>query len=55
MQLHKLGIERIRPLRGGFDEWKRLGFPMDAIPPVIPETAVIQSSLAQSGLVQLKN
>jgi membrane protein DedA with SNARE-associated domain/rhodanese-related sulfurtransferase len=32
MTLHKLGIERVRPLRGGFDEWKRLGFPLDAIP-----------------------
>ncbi|MGH9600703.1 MAG: VTT domain-containing protein [Terracidiphilus sp.] len=42
MTLHKLGIERVRPLRGGFDEWKRLGFPMDAIPPVIPVVAVIQ-------------
>jgi membrane protein DedA with SNARE-associated domain/rhodanese-related sulfurtransferase len=31
MTLHKLGIDRVRPLRGGFDEWKRLGFPMDAI------------------------
>jgi len=29
--LHKLGIDRVRPLRGGFDEWKRLGFPLDAI------------------------
>ena len=36
MTLHKLGIERVRPLRGGFDEWKRLGFPMDAVAPVIP-------------------
>ena len=27
MTLHKLGIERVRPLRGGYDEWKRLGFP----------------------------
>jgi membrane protein DedA with SNARE-associated domain/rhodanese-related sulfurtransferase len=36
MTLHKLGIERVRPLRGGFDEWKRLGFPLDAIPPVEP-------------------
>jgi membrane protein DedA with SNARE-associated domain/rhodanese-related sulfurtransferase len=32
MALHKLGIERVRPLRGGFDEWKRLGFPLDAVP-----------------------
>ena len=31
MTLHKLGIERVRPLRGGYDEWKRLGFPVDAV------------------------
>ncbi len=31
MILHNLGIERVRPLRGGFDEWKRLGFPLDAV------------------------
>ena len=36
MMLHRLGIERVRPLRGGYDEWKRLGFPMDAVPPVNP-------------------
>ena len=29
MSLHKLGIERVRPLRGGYDEWKRLGYPLD--------------------------
>jgi membrane protein DedA with SNARE-associated domain/rhodanese-related sulfurtransferase len=42
MTLHKLGIERVRPLRGGFDEWKRLGFPMDAIRPVNPPAAAVQ-------------
>jgi membrane protein DedA with SNARE-associated domain/rhodanese-related sulfurtransferase len=31
MILHKLGIKRVRPLRGGYDEWKRLGFPLDAV------------------------
>lgn len=31
MTLHKLGIEHVRPLRGGYDEWKRLGFPLDAV------------------------
>ena len=36
MTLHKLGIERVRPLRGGFDEWKRLGFPLDAIEMAVP-------------------
>jgi membrane protein DedA with SNARE-associated domain len=39
LTLHKLGVKRVRPLRGGFDEWKRLGYPMDAIEPAIPETA----------------
>ncbi len=39
MTLHSLGIDRVRPLRGGYDEWKRLGFPMDAIPPVNPLAA----------------
>ena len=42
MRLHKLGIERVRPLRGGYDEWKRLGFPLDAIPPVNPVVTVEQ-------------
>lgn len=36
LSLHKLGIERVRPLRGGFDEWKRLGYPLDAVEPVMP-------------------
>jgi membrane protein DedA with SNARE-associated domain/rhodanese-related sulfurtransferase len=36
MTLHKLGIECVRPLRGGYDEWKRLGFPLDAVAAVIP-------------------
>lgn len=31
MTLIKLGIERVRPLRGGYDEWKRLGFPLDQV------------------------
>jgi membrane protein DedA with SNARE-associated domain/rhodanese-related sulfurtransferase len=41
MTLHNLGIDRVRPLRGGFDEWKRLGFPLDAIPPAIPPVGAI--------------
>ena len=36
MTLHKLGIDRVRPLRGGFDEWKRLGYPLDAVRPAMP-------------------
>jgi rhodanese-related sulfurtransferase len=29
MTLRKLGIERVVPLRGGYEEWKRLGFSVD--------------------------
>ena len=28
LQLHRLGIERVRPLRGGFDGWKEAGYPL---------------------------
>lgn len=42
LTLHKLGIERVRPLRGGFDAWKRLGFPLDPVAPVGPVLTTIQ-------------
>jgi len=45
MTLHNLGINRVHPLRGGFDEWKRLGFPMDAIAPVQPMTLTTISAI----------
>jgi membrane protein DedA with SNARE-associated domain/rhodanese-related sulfurtransferase len=31
LNLRKQGIYRVRPLRGGFDEWKRLGFPLELL------------------------
>ncbi len=31
LQLQKQGIDRVRPLRGGYEEWKRLGFPLDSV------------------------
>ncbi|HWG20507.1 MAG TPA: VTT domain-containing protein [Terracidiphilus sp.] len=42
LRLHRLGVERVRPLRGGYDGWKRLGYPMDAIPPVNPQGPLVQ-------------
>jgi membrane protein DedA with SNARE-associated domain/rhodanese-related sulfurtransferase len=42
MKLHKLGVERVRPLRGGYQAWKSLGYPMDAIPPVNPQETLVQ-------------
>ena len=29
LSLHKLGISRVRPLRGGFDGWKEAGYPLE--------------------------
>lgn len=40
MQLHRLGIERVRPLRGGYDEWKRLGYRMDEVPMMVAAAAL---------------
>ena len=28
LQLHKMGVYRVRPLRGGFDGWKEAGYPL---------------------------
>ena len=28
LRLRKIGIHRVRPLRGGYEEWKRLGYPL---------------------------
>jgi rhodanese-related sulfurtransferase len=36
LTLFRLGIERVRPLRGGYDEWKRLGFPLDSVAQALP-------------------
>jgi len=32
LRLRNLGIRRVRPLRGGYDEWKKLGYPLVDIP-----------------------
>jgi rhodanese-related sulfurtransferase len=28
LRLRGMGVHRVRPLRGGYDEWKRLGYPL---------------------------
>ena len=30
-RLQKLGLDRVRPLRGGYGEWKQLGFPLEPV------------------------
>jgi 3-mercaptopyruvate sulfurtransferase SseA len=32
LKLRKHGIRHVRPLLGGFHEWKKLGFPLVDIP-----------------------
>ena len=40
MQLHRLGITRVRPLRGGFDGWKEAGYPLyDYVEPAAPASS----------------
>lgn len=53
MQLHKMGINRVRPLRGGFDGWKLAGFPLidyvddaAAVEPVTTPLVQIAAALA---------
>jgi rhodanese-related sulfurtransferase len=36
LELQKFGIERVRPLKGGYDAWKSLGYPVDAVAGVAP-------------------
>ncbi len=43
LTLIHLGIERGRPLRGGYDEWKRLGFPLDRVQLTRPALQTVQT------------
>ena len=38
LNLRKLGIYRVRPLRGGFDMWKQKGFPLEEVQPAAMST-----------------
>ena len=31
LQLKRAGIRRVRPLAGGFEAWRQLGFPVEAV------------------------
>lgn len=46
LQLHKLGVYRVRPLRGGFDGWKNAGFPLVDYVTDAPSTAVLTNEIA---------
>jgi membrane protein DedA with SNARE-associated domain/rhodanese-related sulfurtransferase len=42
LQLHKIGIYRVRPLRGGFDGWKQAGYPLVDYVTDTPNSDVVQ-------------
>ncbi len=31
LQLKRAGVKRVRPLEGGYEEWLRLGYPVEAV------------------------
>ena len=45
LQLHKMGVYRVRPLRGGFDGWKQAGYPLIDYVTDAPTTPVVQQIL----------
>jgi membrane protein DedA with SNARE-associated domain len=45
LQLHKMGVYRVRPLRGGFDGWKEAGYPLVDYVSDAPTAAVVQTIL----------
>ena len=50
LQLHKIGVYRVRPLRGGFDGWKQARYPLVDYVTDTPTSPVVQQILpANSG------
>jgi membrane protein DedA with SNARE-associated domain/rhodanese-related sulfurtransferase len=45
LQLHKIGVYRVRPLRGGFDGWKEAGYPLVDYVTDAPSSEVVQKIL----------
>ncbi|HEY8997632.1 MAG TPA: VTT domain-containing protein [Edaphobacter sp.] len=46
LQLHKLGVYRVRPLRGGFEGWKNAGYPLVDYEVDTPASAVLTTDIA---------
>jgi len=49
LQLRKIGIRRVRPLLGGFHEWKNLGFPLVDISPAESDPGISTQHLPAEG------
>lgn len=50
MKMRQLGIHRVRPLKGGFDGWKQLGFPLvELVELDEPQAPAAYPQLSESG------
>lgn len=49
LQLHKMGIYRVRPLRGGFDGWKHAGYPLVDYVTDAPTTGNVVEKIQSAG------
>jgi membrane protein DedA with SNARE-associated domain/rhodanese-related sulfurtransferase len=49
LQLHKLGVYRVRPLRGGFDGWKAAGYPLVDYVVDTPTSGVLTAQIEPPG------
>jgi rhodanese-related sulfurtransferase len=54
LQLHKMGVYRVRPLRGGFDGWKNAGYPLVDYIVDTPTTAVLPDQIAPAASSESK-
>jgi 3-mercaptopyruvate sulfurtransferase SseA len=46
LQLRKHGIRRVRPLLGGYHEWKKLGYPLVTTVPELDELPLLRQEPA---------
>jgi membrane protein DedA with SNARE-associated domain/rhodanese-related sulfurtransferase len=54
LQLHKMGVYRVRPLRGGFDGWKEAGYPLEDYVTDKPDEAILPADIAPAPVTQSK-
>lgn len=45
LELRKLGVQRVRPLRGGLQGWKDAGYPLDVVESVVQEPVLTPITL----------
>jgi membrane protein DedA with SNARE-associated domain/rhodanese-related sulfurtransferase len=53
LQLHKMGVYRVRPLRGGFDGWKNAGYPLVDYVTDTPTSPVVTQILPSGSAIPL--